>query len=139
MAYKYTRVRLHRSETTEMTLDVAPWEVPVLAAVNGADRVTPIGETPVNKKLPDAAAEYDRLAAKYKTDPANGQEFVAQVYGIGARGVAALEKEIAKAKAVAKAPPVQTPEYDSKDDPLDGLFDTDVKGEGEDAPATIDE
>lgn len=138
ITHKYTRVQLNRSETTTFTIDVAPWEVPVLAAVNGADRVIEIGETPVTKPLPDPAVEYDRLATKYKIDPASGQEFVAQVYGVGQRGVDALKKEIDKAKTSASAPPVQTPEYDSKDDPLAGLF------EDEPAPAgsvveTIDE
>jgi hypothetical protein len=56
-------------------------------------------------------------------------DYVAMVYGAGQRGVTALEKEIAKAGAVASIPPVQTAEYDAKDDPLGGLFDVD------DAPA----
>lgn len=125
--YKYARVQIDRSETTTFSIDVAPWEVPVLAAVNGGDRIRVIGETPVSKSLPDPAAEYDRLVTKYKIDTSNGVEYVASVYGVGMRGVEALAKEIKKAKAAASAPPVQTPEYDAGDDPLKGLF--------EDAPA----
>ena len=120
--HKYARVQLNRSETTTFTLDVPAWEVPVLAAVNGEDRVIPIGETPVSKPLPEPSVEFDRLVTKYKTDPASGQAYVEQVYGVGQRGVSALAKEIAKARADASVPPVQTPEYDSKDDPLAGLF-----------------
>lgn len=126
--YKYARVNLNRSETTTFTIDVAPWEIPVLAAVNGEDRVIQIGETPVTKSLPDAAVEYDRLATKYKSDPASGQEYVASVYGVGQRGVAALAKEIEKARLSASAPPVRTPEYDSNDDPLAGLFEDEPAG-----------
>ena len=122
--FKYTRVQLNRSETTTFALDVPPWEVPVLAAANGEDRVVIIGETPVRKMLPEPSAEYDRLATKYKDDKNSGQDYVAAVYGVGQRGVDALAKEIKKAHEGASAPPVQTAEYDSNDDPLGGLFDT---------------
>lgn len=121
--FKYTRVQLNRSETTTITLDVPPWEVAVLAAVNGEDRVQIIGETPVNKMLPDPAAEFDRLVTRYKHSGDNETPFVAAVYGVGQRGVEALAKEIEKARAAAHVAPVQTPEYDANDDPLAGLFD----------------
>jgi hypothetical protein len=120
--FKYTRVQINRSETTTITKDVAPWEVAVLAAVNGGDRVVEIGETPVNRPLPDAGMEYDRLVTKYKADPNTGLEYVAAAYGAGRRGVEALAKEIEKARVSAQAPARQTPEYDSGDDPLVGLF-----------------
>jgi hypothetical protein len=120
--FKYARVNLNRSETTTFALDVAPWEVPVLAAVNGDDRVTVIGETEVRKPLPDAAYEYDRLASKYKRDNESGREYVAEVYGVGQRGIENLAKEIEKARAAATRPPMRTPEYDAGDDPLAGLF-----------------
>ena len=128
--FKYTRIQINRSETTTITKDVAPWEVAVVAAVNGGDRILEIGETPVNRALPDAAVEYDRLVAKYKSDPNTGIEYVASVYGTGRRGVEALAKEIDKARAAAKAPPRQSAEYDSKDDPLDGLFDDGAVDQG---------
>jgi len=120
--FKYTRVQLNRSETTVITLDVPPWEVPVLAAVNGEDRIQVIGETPVNKMLPDPAAEFDRLVTRYKHGGDSEMPYVAAVYGIGQRGVEQLAKEIAKAGRDAEAPPVQGAEYDANDDPLGGLF-----------------
>ena len=121
--FKYARVQLNRSETSTITLDVPPWEVAVLAAVNGEDRVVFIGETPVRRALPEASAEYDRLLAKYKHSTDNGQDYVASVYGVGMRGVEALRKEIEKAAAAAAEPPEQRAEYDAGDDPLKGLFD----------------
>lgn len=133
--YKYARIQINRSETTTFALDVAPWEVPVIAAVNGEDRVRTIGETPVTKQLPDPAAEYDRLVAKYKIDTSTGVEFVAAVYGVGQRGVEALAKEIQKAKVEASAPPVRTPEYDAGDDPLTGLFEDEPARAGAEAEA----
>jgi hypothetical protein len=121
--FKYTRVQLNRSETTVITLDVPPWEVAVMAAANGEDRVQIIGETPVNKMLPDPGAEYDRLATRYKHGGDTETPYVAAVYGLGQRGVDQLAKEIYKAQDAAQAPPVQSAEYDSNDDPLGGLFD----------------
>lgn len=121
--FKYARVQVNRSETTTITKDVAPWEVAILAAVNGDDRIVVIGETPVNRALPDAGMEYDRLVTKYKVDPATGVEYVASVYGVGRRGVEALAKEIEKARLSAQAPAVQSAEYDANDDPMAGLFD----------------
>jgi hypothetical protein len=121
--FKYARVQVNRSETTTITKDVAPWEVAILAAVNGDDRIVEIGETPVNRALPDAGVEYDRLVRKYKVDPATGVEYVASVYGPGRRGVESLAKEIEKARVSAQAPAKQTAEYDAGDDPLTGLFD----------------
>lgn len=124
--FKYSRVTLDRSETTKLTVDIAPWEVAVLAAVNGGDRVKVIGETPVRRELPEPAAEYNRLEAKYKFEGDGGRTYVSLVYGEGERGVRALAAEIDKARAVAKAPPVQTPEYSAGDDPLKGLYDNDA-------------
>jgi len=121
--FKYTRIQLTRSETTTMAIDVPPWEVAVLAAVNGEDRITVIGETPVRRELPDPGVEYDRLLTKYKHDTNSGQDYVALVYGVGSRGVEALAREIAKARAEAEIPPAQTSEYDAGDNPLGGLFD----------------
>jgi hypothetical protein len=120
--FKYSRVQINRSETTTLTKDVAPWEVAIIAAVNGADRIIEIGETPVNRPLPDAGVEYDRLVRKYKSDPNSGVEYVASVYGPGRRGVEVLAKEIEKARIVAQAPALRTAEYDAGDDPLEGLF-----------------
>jgi hypothetical protein len=121
--FKYSRVTLDRSETTKLTLDMAPWEVAVMAAANGNSHVAVIGETPVNRQLPDPAAEYDRLAAKYKFEGDGGRTYVSLVYGEGDRGIAELAKEIDKARAVARAAPIKTPEYDAGDDPLKGLYD----------------
>jgi hypothetical protein len=120
--FKYKRIQLARSETTVFAFDVPPWEIPVLAAVNGGETITEIGETPVRRELPDPATEYARLEAKYKVETTGGQSFVSLVYGVGQKGIAALATEIAKAKESAAEPPRRAAEYDAKDDPLLGLF-----------------
>lgn len=121
--FKYARVQVEISEVTKHVVDVTPWEVPILAAIHGDERVTVIGETPVWKPFPPPEAEFDRLALKYKADNDSGVEYVAAVYGVGQRGIQTLAAEIDKARAAARLAPVQTPEYDAGDDPLKGLFD----------------
>ncbi len=121
--FKYVRVQIRKSETTSVTKEVPPWEVAVLAAVNGGDCVVELGETPVDRALPDPSAEYDRLALKYKVDTATGVAYVAAVYGAGRRGVVQLAQEIERARAAAESPAVRTEQYDAGDDPLAGLFD----------------
>ena len=120
--FNYSQVQIARSETTTANLTVPPWEVAVLAAVHGGDITSVVGERPVQKELPDATAEYERLANRYGKDEDNGQEYVAMVYGVGARGVQALRAEIAKASRSAPAavkPETVPPVVD--EDPLAGL------------------
>lgn len=102
--FNYTRVSVERSETLKFNVDVAPWEVPVVAAVNGEDRTTVVEDVPVNRELPEAQSEYDRLAAKYKIDTETGQSYVAMVYGVGALGVERLDKAIGEVREF-RAPP----------------------------------
>lgn len=97
MSYNYARVFLDRSETTKLIVSIPPWEVPVFAAVNGEEacRVLP-EKVLVERDLPDADTEYDRLALRYKEDRDSGQPFVALVYGPRSVGVPKLAAEIAK-------------------------------------------
>ena len=121
--FDYSQVQIARSETTTALVVVPPWEVAVLAAVHGGDITSVVGATPVRRELPEATAEYERLANKYGKDEENGQEYVAMVYGVGARGVAALKAEIAK--TVRSAPPASAEPEPVKpaevDDPLADL------------------
>ena len=125
--FHYKQCEVTRSETTVFAVRVAPWEVALLAAVNGPDVVKVVGDVLVEKPLPDPGVEYDRLATKYGSDKeGGGQEFVALVYGMGARGVEAIAKEIEKAAqkaavvAAAAAPAGDL--GDLVDDPTAELF-----------------
>lgn len=95
--FHHVQVRINKSETTHVTIDVAPWELPVLAAVHGEDRVIPTGVTiPVRRPKPEPAAEFDRMSIKYKQNRETGVDYVASVYGNGALGVRRLAEEMVR-------------------------------------------
>lgn len=128
--FNYVRVQVERSETLSFPVEVAPWEVPVVMAVNGDDRCSVVGEIPVRRELPDAQSEYDRLALKYKMDTESGQAFVAMVYGVGAQGVRALKQAIKEVETYKQgAEPKAAPAGDVGEefDPTAELFETTPK------------
>lgn len=100
MSIRYAVVQIARDERTVLRVSVVPWEVPLLAAVNGEQETTIVGEEASSKRFPDAQSEYERLTLKYKRNNESGQDYVAAVYGVGQRGIAAIQSEIDKAKRV---------------------------------------
>jgi hypothetical protein len=132
--FHYVEVQIRKSETTVATISVPPWELPVLAAVHGGDRLIPTGRLiPVNRAKPDPQGEYDRLEIKYRSNrDKGGSAYVAEVYGAGEIGTRRLAEEMARRVRVAAPAPVaptiefeQVPEGEDvgSDDPLAGLFD----------------
>ena len=138
MTFNYVNVQVNRSETTVVPLCIPPWEVAVVMAVNGDDRVVVIGGRPVRRELPDAASEYDRLALKYKRDMESGQDFIAMVYGVGARGVKNLAAEIEKARNAPLAQPTGAA-FTGAEDPTAGLFDDQPPATGDEGVVAITE
>lgn len=106
---------------------VWPWEVAVLQEKYGG-AVEVHGEVVEERDVaPDAETEYRRLNANHGFEPIRGVSYAEMVYGRGAAGIAALDKEIQKAcgkKAAArpkpKAAPAVSPDAD-KDEPDDPL------------------
>lgn len=121
MKLRYAKVRVRLSEAHIRVVTVYPWEVPILQAVHG-EGTAPTGEF-IEKEVanaPDAAKEFERLAARYRA-PANGDTpYVALVYGNFGLGVAKIDEQIKgaivnekppkprKAKAPADSPPAKT-------------------------------
>jgi hypothetical protein len=127
----FVEVKLTRSETTVFARSMPEWEVPVLAAANGGDRVQVLrpAKAPRNFAAPNAAVEYDRLATKYKDDKSTGQDHVAVAYGAGPRGVAALAREIERICAAPADEDTATQDFDAlipDTDPLEGVAAIDV-------------
>jgi hypothetical protein len=125
--FNYVEVQIRKSETTVATINVPSWEVPVLGAVHGDDRIIPTGRLiPVRKEKPAAQSEYDRLGLKYKSNrDKGGSDYVAEVYGVGAIGVRRLADEMARVDEAAEGPTGDfgTEPVGESDDPLAGLFD----------------
>src|SRR5262245_8487490 len=87
---------VRRNELNQQRVDIPPHELPVLAYVHGEEACRVIDELIVDRDVPDAAEEYQRLASKYARDKANEslEPRVSAVYGAGQRGVLALAQAI---------------------------------------------
>jgi len=84
-------IRVSELQTTRVS--VASWEYPVLQAVWG-DSVNLSHETLIDRKAPDPADEFRRLANRYGSAEVEGTPFVAAVYGQFGPGVTALAQAI---------------------------------------------
>jgi len=102
----FVKVNVLRDETATMNIAVAAWEVPVLEAKHGEERLT-IGETVEVKgrEWPtDARSEMQRLSKLYGVTGAGDEalSFAERVYGAGSMGVKALERAMKDARDAAK-------------------------------------
>lgn len=98
----FVLVKITRSESTVLTEAVLPWELPILEAIHGDVNCVVTGTVSVPEWNETPEAEYTRLQAKYKGDTETGQEYVALIYGIGARGLTSLTAEMDKAHSGGK-------------------------------------
>ncbi|MES2091335.1 MAG: hypothetical protein V4532_15365 [Pseudomonadota bacterium] len=104
---QFRKVNILRDETTSILHLVAEWELPLLEAKHGDERLT-IGELveAKNREWPmDAKSEFNRLAQLYGMTGSgdNAQSFVERAYGPGSVGVKALERAMADARGDKKA------------------------------------
>ncbi len=99
---QFRKVNVLRDETTTINVLVAEWEVPLMEAKHGEDRVT-LGELVEmkNREYPtDAKSEFNRLAKLYGMTGSgdNAQSFAERVYGGGSVGVKALDRAMTEAR-----------------------------------------
>jgi hypothetical protein len=104
----YRQVTFQRDETTSMPTLVGDWEVPILEAKHGEERLT-VGELKAFENRPwpeDAKSEMQRLNMAYGNAISgdNPQTWAERVYGVGSQGVRNLESAIAAARAAAEGP-----------------------------------
>lgn len=95
-------VIIERDPMTKIPKEVYPWEVPLLRAQYGDEKVEILeGKTSTFStvdELPDAQEEWARLRQQYGIEPDTKQSIVDIAYGRGEIGIDALEKVIKKAK-----------------------------------------
>lgn len=94
----YTKVTINRDELTGLVIHVGAWELPILEAKHGEERMT-VGELQEFKGRPwpkDARSEMQRLGQLYGRTGAgdNSPSFAEVVYGTGAAGIRALDAAI---------------------------------------------
>lgn len=115
----FRKVTVIRDETAHVNVLVGDWEVSMLEAVHGSERIK-VGELQdfPNRPWPeDAASEFQRLGNLYGTtgNGDNAQSFVERVYGSGRMGVAALDKAMKEARKNApKSKPKSKPDAEAE-------------------------
>lgn len=91
------------SSTHTQRVEVPRWEVPVLQVIHG-NAVEIVGQVVIDRAVPDPAAEFQRLAARY--GPKNEKvPAVAAIYGNFGPGTTALRTEIRNSLTTADATP----------------------------------
>lgn len=96
LTVKYIRVLLEKNERFTTPLSIVPWEVPVLIEAHGGGVTELETVVAVRKLRPDAQSEFQRLANRYKCSNDSDVPYVARVFGVGSRGISAIEKLIAE-------------------------------------------
>jgi hypothetical protein len=91
---KMVNATVRRSALQTQNVTVPPWEIAVLEAVHGSGDVVVHDTVEVEREIPNAAAELERLAKLYGVDVESGISWAEQVYGQHRAGFLALQKEI---------------------------------------------
>ena len=98
MKVLYVQVLLEKNEHFSTPTWVYPWELPVFSAVHRNSGVRVLGRRTFNKRFaPNAHAEYDRLAQRYKGPEGSDLTYVSSVYGHGDLGVKKLHEAMEEA------------------------------------------
>lgn len=94
----FKTVRMTRDILMQVERTIPVWEVPVLDLVHGGQITVLEKDTFVDRPLPDARVEFERLEAVYRNHKSEGgtpgAPVVAQVYGDGPRGLKSLRDAI---------------------------------------------
>jgi hypothetical protein len=101
---KYLNVLVERSEHLAVPEQVPPWVLPILCFMHGEEKVIVQGEVEVDRPVPRANPEFERLERCYGADTKTGKAFVAEIYGQLPRGAQELAKAISEATTQAEDP-----------------------------------
>ncbi len=79
------RVEIRKNECSTLNGAYPAWELPILEAVHGPDKVVVVGEKLIDRDAPEPRDEFTRLNTRYKRgrneDGSQGTPFVHMVYG----------------------------------------------------------
>lgn len=91
---RYVMVRVERNEHLAIARPVAPWEIPVLELVHGQEKIIVVGDEFIDRELPDAGAEFDRLSARYGEHVPTETAYSVMVFGQAPKGIQAIAEMI---------------------------------------------
>lgn len=98
---KHHVVDVRRDELLTVQRTVPAWELPLLQAVHGAENVAEVGAMTLERDVPHAGDEYQRLETRYgkskRDDNSDGPPYISLVYGESVGGVRALHGAIQSA------------------------------------------
>ncbi len=98
---RYVTVKVTRDTQTANSIQIAPWEIPVLEYIFEAGNVEvdeDSGQPADERGYPDAGEEFGRLMKVYGSDTKSGIPHAVSVFGEGRRGLNALRALIDEAK-----------------------------------------
>lgn len=97
---KKVRCYVTRNLTHTAPVEVPPWELQILVAIHGKEKVKVLGQVEVDCEVPYLDAEVDRLTKRFGVVEESGVPWFNQVYGHEERGARALADEIERATGV---------------------------------------
>lgn len=98
-----TRVEIRKNEGATLNEAYPDWEIPILQVVHGIDNVKIVGDKLVDRPVPDAHDEFQRLNNRYRRSRDENDNlstpYVHMVYGqMGVQKLAeAIEKAVVEA------------------------------------------
>jgi hypothetical protein len=97
---KKVRCYINRNLTHSAPVEVPPWELEILRAVHGADKIELLGQVSVDCEVPYVDVEAERLTKRFGEVEATGVPWFVQVFGAEERGIRALADSIERSTGV---------------------------------------
>lgn len=94
---KKVRAYIKLNLTHIAPVEVPPWELQILTAIHGKEKIEVIGQVEVDCEVPYLDAEVDRLTKRFGVVEESGVPWFNQVFGHEERGARALAEEIERA------------------------------------------
>ena len=84
---RLVEVRVERDERLAVPTSIPPWELPILEAIHGAEKVVEIRRWSDGRRYPSPQGEYERLVKRYGVHVESDTAWAIRVYGEGQKAV----------------------------------------------------
>lgn len=92
-------VKIEKDQRTKPVVKIPEYEIPMLEAEYGIDKVQVLAVETDSRPYPDAQTEYERLKMKYGSREGGSESKVSQVLGVGVSGVNTLRDLMERVQA----------------------------------------